>query len=796
MRLTSSCPVQPIPGRPLSFADPYHARLQVSVLESDLVRVQLYPDGEPRFTRTWMIVDQHGEMPREGRRRDDLSPFSLPDFRLEQRENLIHAETDALHFSIALDDFRITWSTPDGQAFAADNRTRAYAYDRSGRAVYHYMQRHVDEHYYGFGERSGPLDKHGRRMRMLNIDAIGYDAETSDPLYKHFPFYITYVPHLNLAYGLLYDNLATCVFDMGQEIDGYHGYYRYYQADDGDLDYYFIFGGTLEGVLEKLAALTGKMALPPRWSLGYLGSTMLYTDAPNAQEQLRQFVDLCHEHDIPCDMFHLSSGYTTGEEDGRRYVFNWNAQKIPDPQGMVDYFHQGGIKLSANIKPYLLTSHPRYQEVAALDGFIRNRDDGRPELVTLWSGGIFESAQGAYLDFTHPQAYAWWQQQVTAALLAYGIDSTWNDNNEFQIWDDEAVCHGFGEATRLGLIRPVVALLMSRASREAQLAQRPTERPFVICRSGCLGIQRYAQTWSGDNATSWKTLRYNIPMGLGMSLSGAPNIGHDVGGFYGEKPDPELFLRWIQNGIFHPRFTIHSCNTDGTVNEPWMYPEILPAVRDAIQFRYRLLPYLYSLVFEASQTGHPIIRPMVYEFPHDPRCHTESFDFMLGKSLLVASVLEPHATQRAVYLPAGTGWYDFFSGDYYEGGQVVTVDAPLERFPLLVRAGSLLPLGKPMRYVGAQADDLREIYVFPHPAAGEGHFTLIEDDGITLTYQQGEVTRIHLDMHSTPADIDIQVTLEGSYPLPYSELRFVVKSGRPVKVSGTDQLAFTLVTGG
>jgi alpha-glucosidase len=742
-----------------------------------------------------MIVDSSGDVPREGRQRDDLSPFSLPAFQSHQRGDVLSVETESLYLSIRLDDFQITWSTPDGQTIAADTRTRAYAYDRDGRAVYHYMQRQPDEHYYGFGERAGLLDKRGRRMRMMNLDAIGYDAETSDPLYKHFPFYITYLPQLNLAYGLLYDNLATCVFDMGQEIDGYHGYYRYYQADDGDVDYYFLFGPTIEGVVEKLARLTGKMRLPPRWSLGYLGSTMLYTDAPDAQEQLKQFVDLCQEHDIPCDMFHLSSGYGTGEDDGLRYVFNWNRKKVPDPKGMVDYFHQGGIKLAANIKPYMLTSHPRYQEVLAFQGFISNPDDYTPELTTLWSGGAFESAQGTYLDFTNPATYAWWQQQVTTTLLNYGIDSAWNDNNEVQIWDDEAVCQGFGDPIPLGLIRPLMSMLMSRASLEAQLAFRPSERPFVLCRSGCPGIQRYAQTWSGDNFTSWKTLRYNIPMGLGLSLSGCPNTGHDVGGFFGEKPDPELFLRWVQNGIFHPRFTIHSFNTDGSVNEPWMYPEILPAVREAIRFRYRLLPYLYSLFFEASQSGHPIIRPMVYEFPHDPRCRTESFDFMLGKSLLVASVLEPNTRIREVYLPTGTGWYDFFTGSYYEGGQVVTLDVPLERIPLLVRAGSFIPMGKLMRYIGEQADDLREIYVFPDPAEGTGHFTLIEDDGISLNYQQGEITRIHLNMQSTATDIDIQVTMDGSYTPPYSEMRFVLMPGmqQRVRVEGTDQLTYTIL---
>jgi alpha-glucosidase len=458
---------------------------------------------------------------------------------------------------------------------------------------------------------------------------------------------------------------------------------------------------------------------------------MLYTDAPNAQERLREFVELCQRHDIPCDLFHLSSGYTMGE-DGRRYVFNWDRARVPEPEKMVDHFHENGIHLSANIKPYFLKTHPHYETLR--DKFIQAADEDIPEHLTLWSGGIGQTDDGAYLDFTNPDGYTWWQQKVTEALLAYGIDSTWNDNNEFQIWDDEARCNGFGQETRISLLRPVQTLLMTRASYEAQMAHAPNLRPFVLCRSGMPGIQRYAQTWSGDNNVSWTTLRYNIPMGLGLSLSGAPNTGHDVGGFLGGKPDAELFVRWVQNGIFHPRFTIHSASIDGSVNEPWMYPDVLPIIRAAIQFRYRLIPYLYSLMVEASTSGQPIIRPMVYHFGDDPRCRTESFDFMLGDSLLVASVLEPDARERTVYLPRGQGWYDFHTGDFYEGGQEITVDAPLDKIPLFAPEGAIIPMGKAMRHLGAEDDDLREVLVFPYKIAGIGFGHTIEDDGVSLPH--------------------------------------------------------------
>ncbi len=765
-------------AHPLEFSGTRGERLTISVLDHDLIRVQHWPDGSPRLDRTWTVIGQGGDVPREGRRRGDLSPFALPDFALDVNDQRVQVQTARLQIEASLGDFALRWSALDraGSVFAADVPKRAYAYDRAGKTIFHFVERREGELYYGFGERSGSLNKAGRRMRMVNVDALGYNAERGDPLYKHIPFYITFNPALGIAYGLFYDNLSITTFDMGLEIDAYYPAFRTYRAEDGDLDYTLIYGPSIPEVVEKFAALTGRMALPPRWSLGYLGSTMSYTEVPDAQEQLKRFVVLCAEHEIPCDLFHLSSGYSTGA-DGKRYVFTWNRERVPDPQAMVDHFHEAGIHLAPNIKPCLLTTHPRYAEVAALGGFVKQAESDQPEINMFWGG------EGSHLDFTNPAAYAWWQENVTQALLDYGIDATWNDNNEYEIWDDEARCHGFGEPTRIGLLRSVQTLLMVRASYEAQRAARPDERPFVLSRSGCPGIQRYAQTWSGDNFTSWETLRYNIPMGLGLSLSGVPNTGHDVGGFYGPRPEPELFVRWVQNGIFHPRFCIHSYNTDGTVNEPWMYPDVLPIVRDLIRFRYRLIPYLYTLLFEAAQTGHPIIRPMVYAFPHDARCHTESFDFMLGPNLLVASVLDDGARTRSVYLPSGTAWCDFHTGVWYEGGQTVKIAAPLERIPFLVPAGGMIPMGplpKSLPTSGeglVQPDDEREVYVFPG-GNDDGEFTLIEDDGISLGYQRGEYSEVRLRVSAQPDQIGLaaEVTREG-YPLPYRAITFVLPEG-------------------
>ncbi|CAF3321911.1 unnamed protein product [Rotaria sp. Silwood1] len=226
-------------------------------------------------------------------------------------------------------------------------------------------------------------------------------------------------------------------------------------------------------------------------------------------------------------------------------------------------------------------------------------------------------------------------------------------------------------------------------------------------------------------------------MGLNLSLSGFPLIGHDIGGFAGEKPSLELFVRWIQNGIFHPRFCVHSWrpnqnendddddDDDNSENSLWMYPDSLPLIYDALNFRKRLQPYLYSLLHEAMITGHPIIRPTVYHFQSDIECRNQSFEFLLGPWLLVASVYEEHAINRTLYLPSDTKWYNFWTDEIYNGGQMITVPATLDMFPLFVREGALLPF---------EIDEHLEIRVYPFEENGTSEFNIYDDDGETMNY--------------------------------------------------------------
>ena len=674
-------------GVDLSLAD--GAAFSVQVLEPTMMRVRLRPAAGYKETRTWAIAPGSGQdVPWQGRARDDLHGFSRPAATLTQDGGEVRLDTGKLSVTLRPEPLMLRWADGQGRALVHDRGTSAYFSSPRTGAVRHYLQRDRAERYYGLGDKTGPLNLHGRRLRTLALDSLGYDPKSGDPLYKHWPFVLTRAPN-GAWWGIYYDTLCACTFDLGCEHDNYHDLFRYVEVDDGDLDYYLMAGNTPGEVIAQFVHLIGGTQLPPRWSLGYAQTAMGLADAPDAQQQLDHFITRIESEGIPCSSFHYGSGYSS--RGRRRYVFTWNGSKFPDPKALNARFHASGMHVVANIKPCLLDDHPAFDEVRAQGGFIHDAHSGQPVIEQFWDG------VGSHLDFTHPAVVAWWQKSLKDQVLDFGIDVGWNDNNEYAVMDDDARCHGFGEALPMHRSRPLHGLLMTRASFEAQRDHAPdsAEPVFSVTRGGPPGLQRYAQTWTGDNTTSWETMRWNLRTGLQMSLSGMFNVGHDVGGFAGPTPGPELFVRWVQACCLNPRMVMNSWKADGTTNVPWLHPEVTPHVAAAIRLRYLLMPYLWSLFEQAHRHHAPIIRPTFYDFPDDEACFADCDDFMLGDALLVAPVVEAGSTTRRVYLPKGPGaWYDFATGQRFEAGSVHTVPAPLGTLPLFARSGATIPVAE------------------------------------------------------------------------------------------------------
>lgn len=664
----------------------------------------------------------------------------------------------SLRVEIEKDPFRISVYDADGDLLHADLVDRGYLADANGRRI-HSSQINPDDCFYGFGEKTGAFNKAQKFLSMSPADAMGYDPRETDSLYKHIPYYIKLNRITQKAVGYFYHVTYECDFDLGRAKSNYWPAHSRYRADGGDIDLFLIAGPAIREVVQRYTFLTGTSVMLPKTALGYLGSSMYYPELPADSDQaITGFIDTTRSYDIPIDGFQLSSGYTQQETvDGlKRCVFTWNHDRFPDPAGFFAAMAERGVSVSPNVKPGVLLVHPEIDEMKAEQIFVTAANSNEPVVGTWWGG------KGHFVDFTNPHARQVWKQLLKANVLELGTSSVWNDNCEYDsVVDTSARVDFDGAGGTLGQLKSVMANLMCQLTWDAVTETFGDIRPFIVCRSGHAGIQRYAQTWSGDNLTCWESLEYNIATMLGMSLSGVANQGSDVCGFFGPSPTAELMVRWVQNGIFQPRFSIHSVNTDNTVTEPWMYHEHTPLVRAAIQFRYRLFPYLYSLMARAHHCGLPIMEPMCSAFQHDRFCYDEGIDFMFGDALLVANVVTKGATTRRVYLPAGEQFYDFYTREPYAGGQTIDLPVELGSIPMFIRSGAILVLAD--EQLNCLATEQVNGWQIICAADRDGEFTVQEDDGVSLAYERGGYRKTHIKL-CAGEQTEISFTHDGEFP--------------------------------
>jgi alpha-glucosidase len=738
-------------------------RYALTVLAPDVIRVHFAPAGAGGAVS--------GPAYEVARPDDAWSPCDVEVVEVVAGEASLELHTARLTCRVARASGRLTFLDADGELVNEDAAgAGAWAGGPDGNggpATPVICQKRIqpDERFYGLGERACGLDRRGRVFQSWNSDPQVYELG-QDPLYLCIPFLLGLHSDGRQGYGLLFHNTFRGRFDLGAgQADT-----ASFTAVGGELCYTFIYGPALRTVVERYTALTGRTPLLPRWALGYHQSRWSYY--PEARVR-RLADDFRREHDVPCDAVHLDIHYM----DGYR-CFTWDDERFPDPAGLVADLHRDGFKvvviLDAGIKAD--PSYAVYRSGLEEDVFV-TLPNGRLVRGPVWPG------DSAFPDFTAPRARAWWRAWVRK-MAAVGIDGIWNDMNEPAVFGLEGTT--LPDAARHNLdgcggdhaeAHNVFGMQMARATAEGLAEARPDQRPFAITRSGWAGVQRHAVGWTGDNAATWEQLWLTLPMVMNLGLSGLAFTGPDVGGFFGH-PGAELFTRWLQMAVFLPFFRAHTHLGDPD-QEPWSWGEPRLSInRRWIEHRYRLLPYLYTALWQCSQTGLPMARPLLLAFQDDSATHELDDQFLCGDHLLVAPILEEGATQRTVYLPAG-GWYDVWSDQRLSGPARVEVQAPLERIPVFARAGAVVPTGPPMAYVGERPVDPLTLHVYP-PAADHGEpqvSVLYEDDGETYAYREGDVrlTRFTLRAEGAPLTrLQLQREVEGRYRPDREALRVVV----------------------
>jgi alpha-glucosidase len=678
------------------------AAVSVTVFTDDIIRVRMAPNGKFPDDFSWAVI---GDI-------DTSIKISYV-----ETDSSMEIFTNKLRVCVLKNPTRISfYDKTTVRLINSDDFKKGMAWDDDKVKVWKQMP--TDEYYYGFGEKTGTLEKTGYALENWNTDIPAYKSD-QDPLYKSVPFYMAI--RNGSAYGIFFDNNYKTYFDVGKDNKNILSF----SADGGELNYYFINGPSPKDVSKNYSKIIGTMPLPPKWALGYQQSRWSYYP----ESKVREIADTFRKKKIPCDVIYLDIHYM----DGYR-VFTWDSMRFPNPALLLSDLSKDGFHVVPIIDPGIKQdgNYSVYKSGVKENVFVKN-PGGSIFIGPVWPG------QCAFPDFTDPKTRNWWGEQFKN-LINIGMTGFWVDMNEPSVFDTptktmplDVVYNYDGQINNHRAAHNVYGMQMARATFDAVRKYKPDSRPFVLSRACYAGGQRYTAVWTGDNVSSWEHLNQGLPTMMNLSISGQPFVGEDIGGFI-DSPSEELFTRWLQKGVFHPFCRVHS-EINSQPQEPWSYGEKFEAINKRyIELRYEFLPYLYTQFRNASQTGIPIMRPMIYNYPGLKKIMKVEDQFLVGDDILVCPVLQAGETKRNVNIPPGI-WYSFWDGRIMREGNEQTVSAPIDTMPIFIRGGAIIPMQSVVQNTFEQVAEIY-IHIFPDEqkkAAGE----MYEDAGDGYEYVAG-----------------------------------------------------------
>lgn len=657
---------------------------------------------------------------------------------ITQTADEIRLETDSLVARIGKKPFSVTFLTKHGEVLQADEPGLGTSW--IGEEVTAYKTMQDGERFIGLGEKTGNLDRRGSSYTNWNTDAFGYTVN-QDPIYATIPFYIGV--HHGKSYGLFFDNSYRTNFNFGAS----NNRFASFSANSGEMNYYFIHHPKVSGIITAYTWLTGRMQLPPMWSLGYQQNR--YSYYPEAE--VMRIAQTMREKQIPADGITLDIHYMDAYK-----LFTWNQQRFPDPAGMNARLRKMGFRTTVIVDPGIKTEagYHAYESGKKEDIFIKY-SDGQYYTGQVWPGWCH------FPDFTGSKGRGWWKEQVKSFTNA-GVDGLWNDMNEIATWGqnmpDNVLFDFEGRTATHRQAHNIYGLAMVRASYEGARESMQGRRPFLLTRAGYAGLQRYTAIWTGDNRAEDDHMLLGVRLMNSLGLSGVAFSGMDIGGFTGNG-SPALYARWIQLGAFMPYCRSHTgINTKSA--EPWAFgEEVLEIARNYINLRYRLLPYFYSNFYEAAKTGMPLMRTLAINWTHDPLVYDPRFQnqFLLGDGIMVTPFdsKQPYAP---VYLPPGT-WYNLYDDATEQGGQEKMLTLGMHTLPVFIRESSIIPMQSLVQTTAEKPSDTLFLHVYK--GSRENRFEYYEDDGETFAYEKGASYRRVVEYKPAEGNLVLEKPVSG-----------------------------------
>lgn len=629
--------------------------------------------------------------------------------------------TSELIIRINKDPFQIRFFDKYQKLLFEDYQAKGFV--KNGKQIASYKTLKPDEQFYGLGEKSGPINRRGHSYKMWNSDKPCYGIN-EDPLYKSIPFFIS-----SYNYGVFFDNTYKTEFKFGTESNQYYSF----EAAGGNLVYYFIYGPSAKQVIARYVQLTGKPIMPPVWAFGFAQCRGMLTS-----EQLsREIASGYRKRQIPCDIIYQDIGWTQNLQD-----FEWRKENYQQPKAMLADLAKDGFKVIVSQDPVISqVNKKQWREADSLGLFALDvRTNKSYDMPWPWGGNC------GVVDFTLPKTADWWgkyQQKV----LDDGVRGFWTDMGE-PAWSNEESSERLNMKHHLGMhdeIHNVYGLTWDKVVTEQFEKRNPNRRVFQMTRAAYSGLQRYTFGWSGDSGNGddvskgWNKLANQIQVGTSAGLGLIPFWTSDISGYCGDIKDyeamTELYVRWLQFGLFNPLSRIHHEGNNAV--EPWLFgSEAEKICKSAIELKYKLHPYIYTYAREAYDTGLPLMRAQFLEYPEDAESSNMEGQFFFGKELLVAPVVEKEASFKKVYLPEGQ-WIDFKDGrTLYQGKQWISYPVNLGTIPIFVKRGSIIPQMPVQQYIGEKKNAPVWFDVYPAAEGRSASFSLYEDDGESNDYKK------------------------------------------------------------